>query len=65
VLTLRGAQVQEITVFLSPAAFRNFDLPHHPFCIRNQPVAATCRCAGADSSPAPAPAVTAGKPTYQ
>jgi RNA polymerase sigma-70 factor, ECF subfamily len=27
VLALRGAQIQEITAFLSPDAFRNFDLP--------------------------------------
>jgi hypothetical protein len=27
VLTLRGAQIQEITAFLTPDAFRNFDLP--------------------------------------
>jgi RNA polymerase sigma-70 factor, ECF subfamily len=27
VLTLRGPQIQEITAFLTPAAFRNFDLP--------------------------------------
>jgi hypothetical protein len=27
VLTLRGAQIQEITAFLSPYAFRGFDLP--------------------------------------
>jgi hypothetical protein len=27
VLTLRGAQVQEITAFLTPGAFRNLDLP--------------------------------------
>ena len=27
VLTLRGAQIQEITAFLTPAAFPNFDLP--------------------------------------
>jgi RNA polymerase sigma-70 factor, ECF subfamily len=27
VLTLRGTQIQEITAFLTPDAFRNFDLP--------------------------------------
>jgi RNA polymerase sigma-70 factor (ECF subfamily) len=27
VLTLRGAQIQEITAFLSPDAFRRLDLP--------------------------------------
>jgi RNA polymerase sigma-70 factor (ECF subfamily) len=27
VLTLRGAQIQEITAFLPPDAFRSFDLP--------------------------------------
>jgi RNA polymerase sigma-70 factor (ECF subfamily) len=27
VLTLRGPQIQEITAFLTPDAFRNFDLP--------------------------------------
>jgi RNA polymerase sigma-70 factor, ECF subfamily len=27
VLTLRGAQIQEITAFLAPDAFRGFDLP--------------------------------------
>jgi RNA polymerase sigma-70 factor (ECF subfamily) len=27
VLTLRGAQIQEITAFLTPDAFRGFDLP--------------------------------------
>jgi RNA polymerase sigma-70 factor, ECF subfamily len=27
VLTLHGTQIQEITAFLSPDAFRNFDLP--------------------------------------
>jgi ketosteroid isomerase-like protein len=27
VLTLRGAQIQEITAFLTPEAFRGFDLP--------------------------------------
>ena len=27
VLTLRDAQIQEITAFLTPDAFRNFDLP--------------------------------------
>ena len=27
VVTLRGAQIQEITAFLTPAAFRSFDLP--------------------------------------
>jgi RNA polymerase sigma-70 factor (ECF subfamily) len=27
VLTLRGAQIQEITAFLTPEAFRSFDLP--------------------------------------
>jgi RNA polymerase sigma-70 factor (ECF subfamily) len=27
VLTLRGAQIQEITAFLTPDAFRNFDFP--------------------------------------
>jgi hypothetical protein len=27
VLTLRGAQIQEITASLTPAAFPNFDLP--------------------------------------
>jgi RNA polymerase sigma-70 factor, ECF subfamily len=27
VLTLRGAQIQQITAFLTPDAFRNFDLP--------------------------------------
>jgi hypothetical protein len=26
-LTLRGAQIQEITAFLTPEAFRGFDLP--------------------------------------
>jgi hypothetical protein len=27
VLTLRGTQIQQITAFLTPDAFRNFDLP--------------------------------------
>jgi hypothetical protein len=27
VLTLRGLQIQEITAFLTPDAFRSFDLP--------------------------------------
>jgi hypothetical protein len=27
VLTLRGTQIQQITAFLTPAAFPNFDLP--------------------------------------
>jgi hypothetical protein len=27
VLTLRGPQIQQITAFLTPAAFGNFDLP--------------------------------------
>ena len=27
VLTLRGAQIHEITAFLTPDAFRGFDLP--------------------------------------
>jgi len=27
VLTLRGAQIEEITAFLTPETFRNFDLP--------------------------------------
>jgi RNA polymerase sigma-70 factor, ECF subfamily len=29
VLTLRGAQIQQITAFLTPDAFRGFDLPAH------------------------------------
>jgi hypothetical protein len=30
VLTLRGAHIQQITAFLTPAAFRTFDLPAIP-----------------------------------
>ena len=63
VLTLRGPQIQEITAFLTPDAFPNFDLPRQAPCIGNQLIGATGRCGGADSRPAPAPAAIAGKPT--